>query len=138
MRFPGGFRRSAVDPVPNYEHPVLGHMEWSEESESWTGRLGLEFRIAYEYEATPTKKTLNYAAGILSDALWLDQTLETIKSRALRIGGTSSDEINALTIGTMSFHGGEQLSILLFEGDRQPWWVADIEGREILGVTLDT
>lgn len=132
--------RKGEEPIAHYEHAILGKMNWSEDEESWIGKVGqLSFWIAYEQAATPRHETLEYAVSILTDTQWLKATLDEIKTRAIRDYGPDYEkEISSLNFVTFSFHGNERLSIHFFEGDDPPWWVADIHGRNVEGVSLDT
>ena len=127
-------------PVAHYKHSILGRMTWSEDNESWIGRIGqLNYWVAYEGMSIPKSETLEYATSILTDEDWQEASLKKIKATAIQNYGPDYEkEINNLAFVTLSFHSSEHLSIQFFEGDEQPWWIADIHGRNIEGVALDT
>ena len=132
------------DPVPTFEDPTLGHMEWSEDDEAWVGAYnGFRFGLAYERESkTPTPRVLAYAKDVLGEADWLASTLESEKKVWIsKVPPSVKEEVARLKFGLVyfSFRKGSGYIIADVEGggdDR--CWRIEYHDRKCDGMGFDT
>lgn len=133
-------KNEGQQPITQYEYAALGEMVWSADGEVWVGAFrDVTFWIAYEYSSTPKQEILQYASSILSDEYWLGNILREVREKLVSdYGAAHKEDADKLTIATLSFHNSETFSIHFFKGNNSPWWIADVSGRNLVGVAMDT
>ena len=124
-----------VEPLPQFEHPILGRSNWSEDNEAWLGSFnGFSYLLFYEGQKTPADDLSAYAVRMLSGK---EQFLAAINSAKVDGLGayplSYSDEIRGLKLGLVYFYRNEhRLRILAdLDGghDHRAWWVEFLEQR---------
>ena len=132
--------RKGEDPIEKYNDSDLGDMIWDSDEESWVGTYdNFKYLLSYEYKAEPTPEIIQYAKSVLFDTNWLNSTLDTCKSVALKdYPENRHSEIQNLKYKRFCFQGDNMILIQFFERDDEPYWSADIVGVEFRGIGCDT
>lgn len=115
------FFRSRPRPVKDYHDSSLGDMQWSDDDDSWRGELnGVVFYLGYDYASKPRRSLLEYAFRILSRIEFIAEAIATAKREAIGRNPKMATEIEALSLGSVSF----------WESEGQMRILADLEGGE--------
>jgi hypothetical protein len=144
MSFFGKLFEKGEDPLPVFNDPELGRMEWSQDDEAWTGSYrGLQFALSYSREASPSSAVLSYAKEVLNDPDWLNRTLQEEKDRwSSKVPPNVKPELAELRFGVLYFSIHKRRGPIIFAivdgGKGYRCWRIEYHGRECDGMGLDT
>ena len=131
------------DPVEVFFHPILGTMNWSEQSEEWTGCLdGLSFGLAYEGKRVPNEELVSYAVDILSDQPAFMESLRKAKLEAVQTSLRSYEqEVLNLRLGSISFYrykNQRKIVADLIGGVDSRYWKTEFTEKNCEGIGFDS